>query len=247
MNKFITIETNYGNIELELFADIAPKTVSNFIGLAEGSKEWFDNKSNSKVKKPFYNGLIFHRVIKDFMIQGGCPEGTGTGGPGYSFEDECYEEGEPIIGKISDDNIGLDLFNQIIAPYLGSNPNPDKEVVEIANKCVELQSVEPLKAKPIEYYLEKTGNHYFNRKGKLKASVDFGTICMANSGPNTNGSQFFIVTKKDGCDWLNGNHTVFGKVIKGMEVVQKIENLPKNQNDKPIESSKATINRIIIK
>ena len=241
------MKTNYGDIEIELFNDIAPKTVENFLGLAEGTKEWFDKSSNSKVKKPFYDGLIFHRVIKDFMIQGGCPEGTGTGGPGYSFEDECYETGEPISGKITDDKIGLDLFNQIIAPYLGSTPSPDKDILEIANKCVELQSVEPLKANDIEYYLEKTGNKVFTKKGKLKAPVDFGTICMANSGPNTNGSQFFIVTKKDGCDWLNGKHTVFGKVIKGMEVVQTIENLAKDQNDKPIESKKAIIKNITIK
>ncbi len=247
MNKFITMKTNYGDIEIELFPEIAPKTVENFLGLASGTKEWFDKKSNQKVKKPFYDGLIFHRVIKDFMIQGGCPEGTGTGGPGYNFEDECYEEGEPISGKINDDKIGLDLFNQIIAPYLGSTPNPDKEISDIANKCVELQSVEPLKAHPIEFYLEKTGNKSFSKKGKLKASVDFGTLCMANAGPNTNGSQFFIVTKKDGCDWLNGKHTVFGKVIKGMDIVQKIEDLPKDQNDKPIEKSKAIIEKIIIK
>ncbi len=247
MNKFITMKTNYGDIEIELFNDIAPKTVENFLELAKGSKEWFDKSTNSKVKKPFYDGLIFHRVIKDFMIQGGCPEGTGTGGPGYSFEDECYEEGESISGKITDDKVGLDFFNQVIAPYLGSTPDPDKEILEIADKCVKLQSVEPLKAHPIEYYLEKTGQKKFTKKGKLKASVDFGTLCMANAGPNTNGSQFFIVTKKDGCDWLNGKHTVFGKVVKGMEIAQKIENLPKDQNDKPLENSKAIIEKIIIK
>jgi cyclophilin family peptidyl-prolyl cis-trans isomerase len=90
---------------------------------------------------------------------------------------------------------------------------------------------------PIEYYLEKTGRKTpLSSQGKLKASVDYGTICMANSGPNTNGSQFFIVTKKDGCAWLNGKHTVFGKVIGGMDVVEKIEKVKKLPGDKPAEN-----------
>src|SRR5246127_1430646 len=123
-----TMKTTEGPITLELFDEDAPKTVANFRKLAaEG----------------FYNGKIFHRVIKDFMIQGGCPQGTGTGGPNYRFADEFK-----------------------------GNPH----------------------------------------------SVDRYTICMANSGPNTNGSQFFIVTKADGCDWLTGKHTVFGKVIGGADV-----------------------------
>ncbi|HEY3322267.1 MAG TPA: peptidylprolyl isomerase [Planctomycetota bacterium] len=137
------MQTNLGEIVLELFEDAAPNTVANFVALAESG---------------FYNGLKFHRIIKDFMIQGGCPQGTGTGGPGYRFADECK-----------------------------GNPN----------------------------------------------GVDRYTLCMANAGPNTNGSQFFIVTKTDGCSWLNGKHTVFGKVSKGHDVVDKLGNCKTASGDRP--------------
>ena len=137
--------TNEGAITLELFDEDAPKTVANFKKLAgEG----------------FYDGLIFHRVIKDFMIQGGCPQGTGTGGPGYTFEDE---------------------FNQ--------------------HKIVR------------------------------------GALAMANAGPNTNGSQFFIVTTGE-APWLDGKHTVFGQVVDGMDVVDAIEGKPTDGRDKPTEDAR---------
>ena len=140
-----TLHTSEGPIEIELFPGEAPKTVANFTKLAgEG----------------FYDGLIFHRVIPDFMIQGGCPEGIGTGGPGYQFEDE---------------------FN-------------DHKVVK-------------------------------------------GALAMANSGPNTNGSQFFIVTAP-ATPWLDGKHTVFGQVTDGMDVVDKLEGLPTDGRDKPREDAK---------
>ncbi|MBU4486772.1 MAG: peptidylprolyl isomerase [Candidatus Delongbacteria bacterium] len=145
------LKTDKGDMKLELWPEIAPETVDNFVSLATG-------------EKPFYNGVIFHRVINDFMIQSGCPLGNGTGGPGYNFKDEC-----------------------------------------------------------------------FDGDGKLKAKVEYGVIAMANAGPDTNGSQFFIVTRKSGCDWLNGKHTVFGKVTEGMDVAHEIENAPKNPMDKPIE------------
>ena len=140
-----TMHTSEGDIQLELFEEDAPKTVGNFTKLAgEG----------------FYDGLIFHRVIPDFMIQGGCPQGTGTGGPGYTFEDE---------------------FN-------------DHKVVR-------------------------------------------GALAMANAGPNTNGSQFFIVTA-DECSWLDGKHTVFGQVTDGMDVVDTLEGLPTDSGDRPREDAK---------
>jgi cyclophilin family peptidyl-prolyl cis-trans isomerase len=138
----VTLHTNHGPIELELFDEDAPKTVENFRKLAADG---------------FYDGLIFHRVIPDFMIQGGCPEGTGTGGPGYTFEDE---------------------FNQ--------------------NKIVR------------------------------------GALAMANAGPNTNGSQFFIVTA-DAAPWLDGKHTVFGRVNEGMETVDAIESTETDASDRPLE------------
>ena len=137
--------TNKGEIVFEMFDDDAPKTVENFKKLAADG---------------FYDGLIFHRVIKDFMIQGGCPQGTGTGGPGYSFEDE---------------------FN-------------DHKVVR-------------------------------------------GALAMANSGPNTNGSQFFIVTI-DAAPWLDGKHTVFGEVTSGMDVVDAVEGLETDARDRPREEAK---------
>ncbi|MEA2474834.1 MAG: peptidyl-prolyl cis-trans isomerase [Thermoleophilaceae bacterium] len=140
-----TLHTNHGAIEVELFDDAAPKTVDNFKKLAGDG---------------FYDGLIFHRVIKDFMIQGGCPQGTGTGGPGYKFEDE---------------------FNE--------------------NKIVR------------------------------------GALAMANAGPNTNGSQFFIVTT-DAAPWLDGKHTVFGEVKSGMDAVDAIENTPTGAGDRPVDDAK---------
>jgi cyclophilin family peptidyl-prolyl cis-trans isomerase len=137
-----TLHTTAGPVIVDLFDDDAPKTVANFRKLAEDG---------------FYDGLIFHRVIRDFMIQGGCPEGTGTGGPGYTFEDEINE-----------------------------------------HKIVR------------------------------------GALAMANAGPNTNGSQFFIVTT-DAAPWLDGKHTVFGQVKNGMDTVDAIESTPTGQGDRPVE------------
>jgi peptidyl-prolyl cis-trans isomerase B (cyclophilin B) len=144
-----TMHTNHGPIELELFEDDAPKTVENFVKLS---------------KDGYYDGLIFHRVIKDFMIQGGCPQGTGTGGPGYEFEDEIN----------------------------------DHKIVR-------------------------------------------GALAMANRGPNTNGSQFFIVTT-DAASWLDGKHTVFGEVRSGMEAVDSIEATETGAQDRPTED--AVIERV---
>jgi cyclophilin family peptidyl-prolyl cis-trans isomerase len=138
-----TLHTSAGPIEVELFDDDAPKTVSNFRKLAgEG----------------FYEGLVFHRVIKDFMIQGGCPQGTGTGGPGYTFEDEIND-----------------------------------------HKLVR------------------------------------GALAMANAGPDTNGSQFFIVTARE-CPWLDGKHTVFGEVVAGMEGVDAIDATATDASDRPLDA-----------
>ncbi|MDA3837643.1 MAG: peptidylprolyl isomerase [Candidatus Delongbacteria bacterium] len=237
-NPVVTMETNMGTIKIELWPEIAPKTVANFEGLANGTKEWTDPKSKAKVKKPFYDGLIFHRVISDFMVQGGCPLGTGTGNPGYKFEDECYEDGKEVkSGKITDEAMAGEIFQQMVMPYLQSSNETtrDKEIQDILDACNNARSGKPIMAHPIEWYIEKTGfKGSFNEK-KLKASVDYGTIAMANSGPGTNGSQFFIVTKKGGTPWLNGKHTVFGKVIEGMDIVLKIEGVEKGKGDKPVK------------
>jgi len=154
--QFAVIETAKGNIKLELFAQDAPKTVANFTTLAS---------------QGFYNGLKFHRVIPEFMIQGGDPNGDGTGGPGYAFEDEI----NPWKLELSEDTI---------------------------------KSYQSL------------GYQYRSDLNSHKVTV--GSLAMANAGPNTNGSQFFIVTYEDQ-PHLNGKHTVFGRVVEGMDVVRKIQ------------------------
>ncbi len=245
------IETNLGTIKVELWPDKAPVTVENFIGLANGTKEWTDPLSGTKTKRPFYDGLIFHRVIKDFMIQGGCPLGNGTGGPGYKFEDEVYARGEEIKGEIKDDETALTVFQTVFLPYLqaggGDRSKLDKDIMDITDACMKNNNGTAIMAHPVEYYIEKTGfKGKVYRNGKLLAPVAYGTIAMANSGPNTNGSQFFIVTKKDGTPWLDGKHTVFGKVIEGMEVAHKIEDVEKGAQDKPKEDVKIVKIRVEI-
>ena len=156
-HKSAVFETTMGNITIKLFSDRAPKTVENFIGLATGKKEWTDPQTGKVMKdKPLYDGTVFHRVIPDFMVQGGDPLGKGTGGPGYRFEDEVHSS--------------------------------DK----------------------------------FDRDGIL---------AMANSGPNTNGSQFFITVKPT--PWLSGKHTIFGEVTQGMDIVKKISTVDTMPGDVP--------------
>lgn len=155
---YATLKTSMGEIVVLLYADKAPKTVTNFVDLATGAKEWTDPKNGKKVKRPLYNGTIFHRVIPGFMIQGGDPLGNGTGGPGYRFKDEFH---------------------------------PD-----------------------------------------LKHSKP-GILSMANAGPNTNGSQFFITVKAT--PWLDGKHSVFGEVVRGQNVVDAIANAPRDSRDRPIK------------
>lgn len=247
-NPIATMETSLGNIKIELLKDIAPKTVDNFIGLAEGTKEWTDPKTGEKVKKPFYDGLIFHRVISEFMIQGGCPLGNGTGGPGYSFEDECFDgSGKIIEGKITTPEMAEIVLNEMVIPFIRANQTTDegKQLIDIVTKCQKEQSYTPFMANDLDFYKKLTGfSKELREHGKVKAPVDYGTLCMANSGPNTNGSQFFIVTKKDGTPWLNGKHTVFGKVIEGMDIALKIEAVKKNAQDKP--ETPVVINKVTI-
>ena len=153
---YAIFETSLGNIVIKLLDKEAPKTVENFVGLAEGTKEFTNEKTGKKEKRQFYDGLIFHRVIPDFMIQGGCPHGSGMGGPGYKFADEFHPS---------------------------------------------LQHAKP------------------------------GKLSMANSGPNTNGSQFFITVAPT--PWLDNRHTIFGEVVEGQDVAEKIVAVPRNRQDKP--------------
>jgi len=236
----VEIKTNQGNIDLELYPDMAPKTVANFVKLADSG---------------FYEHTYFHRVIPDFMIQGGDPNtkdttrtNDGQGGPGYSFEDECYLPGAPLTGAITSDSTAGFVFTNVVLPYLKSTKDPDSTLVNIVKACQAANSGAPFMQHTVEYYLEKTGHQGpLTMNGALRGHVLYGTICMANSGPNTNGSQFFIVTKKEGCNWLDGKHTVFGKVTKGMDIVLKIEALPRDKNDNPLVSNQAIIQKVTVK
>ncbi|MGC1463098.1 MAG: peptidylprolyl isomerase [Terracidiphilus sp.] len=154
---YAVFSTTEGKITVRLFESEAPITVKNFIELAEGAKEWTHPTTHAKSKDKLFDGTVFHRVIPDFMIQGGDPTGTGMGGPGYRFQDET--KGSP---------------------------------------------------------------HKFDKPGKL---------AMANSGPGTNGCQFFITVAPT--TWLTGNHTIFGEVVEGQDIVSKISLVPRNSQDKP--------------
>jgi peptidyl-prolyl cis-trans isomerase A (cyclophilin A) len=155
MPQFATLKTTLGEIRVKLMPEHAPKTVANFVELATGKRTWRDPKTGKERNDSLYDGTVFHRVIRDFMIQGGDPLGTGTGGPGYQFEDEVK-----------------------------GGPSFDKP----------------------------------------------GLLAMANAGPNTNGSQFFITEVPT--TWLTGKHTIFGEVVQGFDIVQKIAQ-SKTRNDRP--------------
>ncbi len=162
--------TSLGDFTARLFEQEAPKTVANFAGLAAGTQEFTDPKSGAKVKRPFYDGLVFHRVIPEFMIQGGCPLGTGTGGPGYRFADEFHPS---------------------------------------------LRHTKP------------------------------GLLSMANAGPGTNGSQFFVTVAA--APWLDGKHAIFGEVVSGYDVVDNISNTDRDRQDRPrtpVVMQRVTIERI---
>lgn len=229
--------TNRGEMLIELLPELAPKTVENFVSLAQGTKEWMDPSTKAAVKRPFYDGLIFHRVIKDFMIQGGCPLGTGTGGPGYNFEDECFFMGEEVTGEVKDELTAVLLINNVITPYLSEHEQYPPELLSLARAIYEKQSAEPVLGRTVEEIMALCGRagEKFHTYGELKAEVAYATICMANAGPNTNGSQFFIVTRKEPCSWLNGKHTVFGKVVEGMDIAHHIENVKTKEQDRPEE------------
>lgn len=236
------IKTNLGDIELELTEDLTPKTVDNFVKLAN---------------KGFYEGVYFHRVIPDFMIQGGDPNtlndnrgDDGSGGPGYSFEDETYSTsgGKKFTGKITTEAEAIRLYQELLIPYMQKNgEEADPAILAIMNEVGSLQSGTPIMEKTYEYFYDLTNSEPLYSKGELIASVDYGTLCMANSGANTNGSQFFIVTKKGGASWLNGKHTVFGKVTKGMDIVHNIEKLPRDNRDNPLIENQAIIEKVLIK
>jgi len=243
-NPVVTMVTNHGNVTIELFEKSAPETVRNFIGLAEGTKE-FTDASGKKLTKPFYDGLIFHRVIDGFMIQGGCPLGTGRGKPGFKFNDE-----------INADSLGLQkmkVFNEAKALHEYLSIYPPQQVQQMIAKPIfeklGITTQEQLQAKQKELQeeLQKStttltikelyqglGYQYDDKLTSFPMKTGF--LAMANSGPNTNGCQFYINLKDN--RYLDGKHTVFGKVIEGMDVVEKIAKVKKGARDKPEEPVK---------
>jgi len=226
---YAIMDTNKGNLILELFHENAPLTVQNFIDLAQGEKEYFTPEGKSK--KPFYNGLTFHRVIEGFMIQGGCPRGDGTGGPGYTFEDE--------INAVS---LGLDKVKVKDAPSYGRYLQKAvivgmgiKSQQELESRITEAE--ENLKAASEMSVLEvlSRNGYKYNEVITSKKAVK-GALAMANSGPNTNGSQFFI--NQVDTPHLDGLHTVFGQLVSGGEPI--LAKIVAEGN------SKTTINKVII-
>ena len=245
---YALIKTSEGNIMVRLFEKKTPITVSNFTELVAGTKEWKDPRSEDWVKRRFYRGLVFHRVISNFMIQGGCPLSNGTGGPGYVFEDECFEK-YVLSGEVTNDQMAsavwADVFRDYIRQHQGTN-GPSEVLNTIHQEVISTRSYKPLYGRTIEFYSKESGlDKQIHGRGALIHPVAYGTLCMANAGPGSNGSQFFIVTKKDGAPWLNGRHTVFGKVISGMDVAHAIENVKRGNNDKPLND--VVINDIVIK
>lgn len=234
------IKTSLGDIYVELFATEAPKTVDNFLGLAEGTKAWKDPKTGEMVKRPFYDGLVFHRVIKDFMLQGGCPLGNGTGDPGYKFADEI-DAGALGLDKIKAFENGRphgwlmirsqpEFQQKILQPLLREMGIHGKEELEAREADVKKR----IDALTIQEAYELMGYDYLNDVGAHAPKK--GALAMANSGPATNGSQFFINLKDT--EWLSGKHTVFGKVVKGMDIVEKIGEVKTGARDKPLEDVK---------
>ena len=232
------ISTSMGNIDIELFDDETPGTVANFIGLAAGTKEYTDPQSGRKAASHFFDGLIFHRVIDGFMIQGGCPLGTGTGSPGYTFEDEINADSLGLGDTAAFDAQGRpsqmlgirtqeDYSRLIIMPLtqqmgITTQAELDSRLAEVQQRISELT----LKgAYELQGYKYSTAHNSHAPKR--------GVIAMANSGPNTNGSQFFINLVDT--PWLAGKHTVFGRVIEGMDVVDAIGGVRTDGAGKPLE------------
>ncbi len=227
-NPLILLDTSMGEMIIELYKDSAPKTVDNFLGLAQGKKKFLDPKTGKWVKRFYYDGLIFHRVIPNFMIQGGDILGNGTGGPGYKFEDEISAVALGLDKlKIKDFNYYQNDMQNLITKELQLRTINDfqKKRGQIERKAKTLSEIS------VEELLSRIGYSFKNELRSIP--VDKYTLAMANSGPNTNGSQFFInlVHNKH----LYGKHTVFGKVLKGRSVADKIGNVPRNNNDKPLE------------
>lgn len=244
-NPLVLIQTSMGDIVLELFPNEAPATVDNFIGLAEGSKPFIDPATGQEVSRPFYDGLIFHRVIEGFMIQGGSPSGDGGGGPGYTIADEINarslgldripavdEEGYPHESlRIASQQ---DFQAEVLGPLYADMGIEDQS--QLTARADEI--VARIQALTLMDVYELQGYHYSDNI-RSRAPVK-GIISMANAGPDSAGSQFFITLADT--PWLTGKFTVFGKVRSGMEVLEEIGQVATNASDRPL--SPITIERI---
>ena len=234
-NPILIMKTNYGTITLELFHKKAPKTVRNFIRLATNKKKIIHPVTGKTIKAHFYDGLTFHRVIKDFMIQGGCPKGDGTGGPGYRFEDEINANAlglhkiKAYTNSRTHSYLRIhsqeDFHLKLIKPLLNSLKITTQKQFDDNKKLI----FKKLGELSIKDTFQNLGYKYSEKLDSETPSR--GVLAMANSGPNTNGSQFFINLVDT--PHLKGKHTVFGKVKKGMSVVDKIGNISVNRNGKP--------------
>ena len=241
-NPTAVIQTNHGPITVELYADAAPATVANFVGLAEGTKAFKDPESGEERKQPFYDGVVFHRVIPNFMIQGGDPLGTGTGGPGYRFADEINADALGLHEvKAFDDqgnphpNLGIrsqQQFQQLVLlpiyQKLGIN---SQETFEAKREQFQAEVEKLRTTATLKDMYELQGYKY--TPGLPSKPPVRGALAMANSGPNTNGSQFFINVADT--PWLTGKHTVFGRVVTGMDIVDKISRVPTGNGNRPNE------------
>lgn len=214
---YAVMETTQGNMVLELFYKDAPATVQNFIDLAQGEKITI-NGEGKKEKKRFYDGLSFHRVIPGFMIQGGCPRGDGTGSPGYRFEDEINAKSLGLDKlKLKDLPSYSRYLNNAVVLSMGINSQAElSERMEEAEKNATIAKDEF----SVLEILHRFGYRYNEVLQSHKAVK--GALAMANSGPDTNGSQFFI--NQVDTPHLDGLHTVFGELVTGMDVLEKIVN-----------------------
>lgn len=239
-NPIVSIKTSHGEITIELLKKSAPKTVKNFIGLAEGTKEFTDSLGQ-KIKKPFYDGLTFHRVIDGFMIQGGCPVGNGSGKPGYKFDDEINANDLGLDkAKVIDPEKGMHEYlkvyppqqiqQMIVQPIFKKLGITTQQQLDQKQQEIQAEHKKIMKTLTLKTLYEGMGYKYNDKLTSFPMKK--GYLAMANAGPNSNGCQFYINLVDN--HYLDGKHTVFGKVIKGMEVVQQIGKVKTGSRSKPL-------------
>jgi cyclophilin family peptidyl-prolyl cis-trans isomerase len=237
-NPLVIMSTTRGDILLELLPMEAPETVANFLGLAEGTKPFIDVYTGLETQRPFYDGLVFHRVVADFVIQSGSPQGTSDGGPGYTFPDEINADSlglgqmqlfdpegypNPVLGIRSRE----DFQERVLKPLYAAMGITNRATLDARVGEVEQR----LRSMTMKQANELLGYRYI---GSVQSRAPLrGVIAMANSGPNTNGSQFFILLSD--APWLMGKHTVFGKVRAGLDTADAIGKVRVNADNRPLQ------------